>query len=360
MCIIGICEKRALTEKEFNSCWNSNRHGMGFAYWNGEEVYMKKGFMDKAQAWKVYQTVPVPHIVHFRIASAGEVCKELTHPFICSPKSGLVLEHQGKSPVLFHNGTVCEWRNLLMNAVFATKVVPKGVMSDSRAMAIAVSVLGADILTMYATHKWVVVHREGFIKVGEWLEAEGGVLFSNSGFRSYTPTCSTEDYSTWGWGWRKSSEEEKIPQQKEFIESFNAVAIRNNGRSCVKCKHYDCTVDGEHEFCERLNKRLDDYKPCKHYDETIRRTCSNCCYFVGEKICGIRGDLKDNVACNQWEKLEEQVEEMIDPCASGLRGKVVDGKFVPKKESDYMKKLRQRYQGGVGTTKTDSVRLFKK
>lgn len=378
MCIIAICEKRKLTEQEFMSCWKSNSHGFGYAYWTGEEVIMKKGIMDMKEAWAAYQPVPVPHIAHFRIASAGEVCPELTHPFLCTPKSGLVLEHHGTAPVLFHNGTVSEWRSLLLNAIFQTKVIPTGAMSDSRAMAVAVSVLGGGILTMYASHKWVLVVKDGFIKVGDWIEAEGGVLFSNGGFRSYTETAVTQSWaygqgvrSYWP-GARPTAEmfreddsqatEGYEEENKAWRESARSIKIAKRGgvtvRACTTCAHYDgdvsCEIKGllkDDVACSqyillRIVDKLEEHEPsCK--------TCGNVSY--GGTLCMTTGKpLKDDYPCKKWVS-KESVEK--DVCAAkpknmknfkaikndiGAKAVIKNGQLVSV-QSNFLDRLKNKY-----------------
>lgn len=304
MCIIGICENRKLTKGEFVSCWLSNSHGFGYAHWTGNEVIMQKGIMDKDKAWELYETVPLPHIVHFRIASAGGVCPELTHPFLCTPESELVLEHRGTGKYLFHNGTVSDWKSLLLNSIFQTKIIPYGSMSDSRAMAIAVSIIGEGILEMYPYHKWVCVNPTGFVKVGEWIE-ENGVFFSNGGFRSHTTTFTApEGYRSY-WGSDSSRLfSEDGDSEEDWSESKSAIQIANSGKkSCRLCIHYDGDM-----FCKLMGELsndvpcIADYSPLPSMMTSKIRKNSRC------SICVKKN--KENNTCRQSGKILRN----DDPC----------------------------------------------
>lgn len=355
MCIIGICENRKLTIEEFTACWNSNQHGFGYAHWTGNEVIMKKGIMEKERAWNEYKTVPLPHIVHFRIASAGGVCPELTHPFLCTADSELVLEHRGTGKYLFHNGTVSDWKNLLVNSIFQTKIIPHGSMSDSRAMAIAVSIVGEEFLDMYATHKWVCVNPQGITVIGDWIEAEGGVKFSNGGFRTSTFTAPA-GYRSY---WNDSGIDEE--EDGDFHESFRSIMVANRGKkTCRLCVHYEgdmtCAVKGalrDDIPC------VSDYTPLPGMRTSQigkKSKCSNCIKCDKKSnICMQTGNiLKDNRPCyyylnertkqaTEWLKtnqIEVIPEDEIDPC--GARATIKDGRLISV-QSNFLERLQKKY-----------------
>lgn len=80
----------------------ANPHGVGLAFSKGKDLRVKKGLMKWKDIEKCLREVPRQSmaIVHFRLASQGEVCEANCHPF-----------HLGKNPdgipaVLAHNGHV--------------------------------------------------------------------------------------------------------------------------------------------------------------------------------------------------------------------------------------------------------------
>lgn len=92
MCIIAVCKTRALEIDEFSDCWRSNSDGVGMAYPDGKGVWIHKGLMKMSAALEAYRDLTLPHVIHFRSASSGSICRELTHPFIIDKNSEPVYE----------------------------------------------------------------------------------------------------------------------------------------------------------------------------------------------------------------------------------------------------------------------------
>jgi hypothetical protein len=366
MCIIAICETRALNKNEFNNCWDSNSHGMGYAHWNGKQIVSTKGHMKKKEAWDIYQTVALPHVVHFRIRSAGEVVEELTHPFLIEHASREFGEYSGVTPVLFHNGTVSDWRELVIMAAMQTKVFPEGAMSDSRAMAIAMSVAGERILEFFSGMKWVVVEKDSFRKYGQWVEGEDGLLFSNGGFRAaeritYTPSIgdwpAQRDYSgipvqtTFiSPGWRGNYADRRCTNcvyrvlddvknepfclfkeaelantnpcsdwddAKKYEDVDTPERVSKADKTCLDCEKYTGVKKGKPQ-CKHLGamkntnlcNRFSFKAPKSNISYMNGRNCRTCGSYEGGMACIKKGVLKDMVACKEYEKSEETVEKI--------------------------------------------------
>jgi len=294
MCIIAICENRALSYPEFETCFNGNRHGAGFAWWDGEKVSMKKGYMEIKGAWKAYATVPVPHIAHFRISSSGSVCKELTQPFLCTPESPLVQKWEGDGKLLFHNGTVRDWKQALLSAILATKVKPDGKMNDSRAGAIMASFIDDTIFDFWTGDRWLLLDKDGYRKYGTWVEGDDGILYSNSGWKRITYTGGRQASYISGWNTR---------MQTEMGYGGSWANRSYGGKSCINCKHYLLGME-----CSKLGKLKDTFA-CPNYEFdslpdkpdpynfSRPTTCEDCENFMGGMECKIRGEMKDYIRC---------------------------------------------------------------
>jgi len=141
MCRIAVCLKRKLTKEEFDNGWTANSDGVGFAYAKDDKVHAIKGLMEKEAAWKRYSecNMEFPHVVHFRKKSAGDVSAELTHPFIVSEDSPAFEEYHGEEPVLFHNGTITDWKQMLLLSSAINGSFKPGKWSDARFAAAMVS-----------------------------------------------------------------------------------------------------------------------------------------------------------------------------------------------------------------------------
>src|SRR5690606_13262115 len=99
MCVLAVAAERKLTAEEVRNCFAANGDGAGVAWSRNGKNHFRKGFMDLGSFLAFYEQLEVlPHIVHFRVATSGGVRRELTHPFIVSLASPLVLEWSGEEP----------------------------------------------------------------------------------------------------------------------------------------------------------------------------------------------------------------------------------------------------------------------
>jgi len=188
MCIIAIAAERRLTSEELDTCFKNNSDGAGIAWAtpNGK-VHMEKGFMTIEELKSFYQNdIPLPHVIHFRIATSGDVMPEMTHPYLMTESSELSISGSLDVPVLFHNGVIFDWKNLLANMVTSKQIesMPQGQMNDTRTAAIMASVpsIGDDILAVLSG-KFVKVSPDGYITRWGDFEEVDGVYFSNSSYK---------------------------------------------------------------------------------------------------------------------------------------------------------------------------------
>lgn len=181
MCVIAVCKDRKMTKGEIKASDSRNSDGIGVAWGDGQFCHFKKGMeVEEFKEW--YSTFEFrPHVVHFRLSSVGEVCTELTHPFIVSVESTIKLEGKVKSPVLFHNGTFSDWSTWLISLYLKSRrKIPKGPWSDSRVIAVMVHFLGVHVLEVLGG-RYAVVHPSGTIlTVGSYASVKDDIEFSSS------------------------------------------------------------------------------------------------------------------------------------------------------------------------------------
>jgi hypothetical protein len=216
MCVILVVDERRPSEHMIAKAWAQNDHGAGIAYRvTGEDglpyVEWKKGLsLDEIQA--LVQTVPVPFITHFRIASIGGIRQELTHPFEISTSAESKLEGRTRNYVLFHNGHWDQWSGYMLQAAGKFGLtIPFGKYSDSRAMAW----LGA-------------VYSQGFY---ELLEKQKIVAFG------------PDDVNFFGDGWKlidgvSCSNDHFI---NRYVPGFSKPQAEWNGLGNEECEHPNCT-----------------------------------------------------------------------------------------------------------------------
>ena len=142
MCVIAIVhnDTKRPVPMEVEAMWDTNDHGGGVAWFEKEKgkqsVLWKKG-LDLNQMQELARELPVPYVLHFRIASAGEVSKSLTHPFPITPEVDLALEGSTREyPILFQNGHWSPWETKALEyASLGNYRLPGGKWSDTRVLA---------------------------------------------------------------------------------------------------------------------------------------------------------------------------------------------------------------------------------
>lgn len=197
MCVILIAEKQVLSEIQVQRAFESNPDGAGIAWLHRNRVQWRKG-LELEDAIEVAKTTPLPYIMHFRIATAGGVTPLLTHPFPLSRRVSTALTGNARS-VLFHNGHVLSWEDLLENTRGIFKGGKSGFpkdenWSDSRLLAWYAANVPAIFEEMFKSDgkniapahgdKVAVFHADGKIeKRGAWTTVDG-IACSNASWNS--------------------------------------------------------------------------------------------------------------------------------------------------------------------------------
>lgn len=176
MCVIAIAVERMLTENELRACERSNPHGGGCSWVERGLVHFKKG-LDANEIAELLKDKPLPHVVHFRIATVGGVRPSRCHPFTVKATDNDPLAGVSKS-VLYHNGHASGWE------FWATLagVHPSPGLSDSQAIARIVSIRGDGVLKELVERgagKFAVMKNDGRVTLFGRFESRAGATFSN-------------------------------------------------------------------------------------------------------------------------------------------------------------------------------------
>lgn len=193
MCVIAIVRDPAKrpSEKMIEQMWETNDDGGGAA-WREKcadetgkkvlQVRWNKGIESVEEMKELARTLPIPYILHFRIASCGGVRQELTHPFPIDEKVPEFLQGRTGGFVLFHNGHWGKWQDYSMDMTIHLRAkVPAGAWSDSRAMAWAAANYGNDVLNFIGEKCVIFSPTELEVFRKDW-ELVDGVLCSNKHF----------------------------------------------------------------------------------------------------------------------------------------------------------------------------------
>ena len=95
MCIAILKPKdKTISKETLQECCNNNKDGMGFAYTDGNTVYINK-YMNFDDFYKDYKEVETTStmLIHFRIATHGKVEVKNCHPFKLNNRMALI--HNG-------------------------------------------------------------------------------------------------------------------------------------------------------------------------------------------------------------------------------------------------------------------------
>lgn len=179
-----------------------NSHGGSIAFLENGKLCYQKGIKAK-KINKIINKRLIPHgvkvaIIHFRIASVGNVNEKLCHPFPISKevKTDLKVE-DSKFDLLFHNGTISNWEKMLIKSIQKNPAqIPKGELSDSRIIAFLVKRHGHDIIKDSVMNKFSILTKKGIIKYGSWVKVD-----DNDCSNDYFVKKDTQVSDTWYGGY---------------------------------------------------------------------------------------------------------------------------------------------------------------
>jgi hypothetical protein len=204
MCVIICIEDGKYPSKStLEDAESMNSHGGSIAWLdkNGKKNY-QKGIKAKTIT-KIINKQLKPKgittaIIHFRIASIGNVNKQLCHPFEITNRVELNLKGERMSTdLLFHNGTWEDYAEEMLNYMGKFDkplTIPHGEFSDSRVMAYLAKRMGAKKMAKLVTgwNKIAILTSDGIKRYGTgWVKFKGNMC-SNDYF---VPT--TFETTTW-------------------------------------------------------------------------------------------------------------------------------------------------------------------
>jgi len=176
MCVILICEKKKPSREILEKCEIANPDGGGLAWRESGMILWKKGLTADEIA-DIIQRIPLPFVIHFRLATVGGKIPALCHPFPVSFSSSTFLTGKAKK-VLFHNGHYLGWKEDMKNTIFKkNQKLPFGPWSDSRALAYLTASWGEGYLDLL--EEKICVFSPSKIKLWGIWEQENEITYSN-------------------------------------------------------------------------------------------------------------------------------------------------------------------------------------
>ena len=163
MCVICLVdtEERRPSPTMLEMIWAKNGDGGGVAWRTQVDgrnlVQWEKGLMKEEGLKRMKELVaslPVPFILHARIATIGGVKPGMTHPFPIDQRGPNELKGVTDGWVLFHNGTHRDWDKDGKALAINTGIpIPSGKWSDSRALAWMCSIIGNGLMELLPDQK---------------------------------------------------------------------------------------------------------------------------------------------------------------------------------------------------------------
>lgn len=197
MCILAVADKAFPSLETLQRMEAHNPDGGGIAWLEGDQVRWIKGINAEQMAQLNY--LPLPVVLHFRMATVGGKSKKLCHPFPATKEAEVALS--GVAPaVVFHNGHWEGWEEMLK---FSLRVAhtnrPNGPWSDTRALACIAGLGGKRCLSLVGVEKVIHFSAKGIRYFGDFTrDEETGLLVSNDYWKwDKFARC---DFSAWSVG----------------------------------------------------------------------------------------------------------------------------------------------------------------
>jgi hypothetical protein len=179
MCVIIVAQDKPLSRNMLKKAVARNKDGIGFAWIDGDKVRFKKSVSIK-EALALRKSLPLPYVFHARYTTEGKTIPELCHPFPVTRANSRRTSGKFKR-VLFHNGTWTSWASTVKSVEERYgATLPSGPMSDSRAMAFVVAVLGVGVLDMPHGQRYAILDKDGPHLFGKGWSKWNGYWVSNT------------------------------------------------------------------------------------------------------------------------------------------------------------------------------------
>ncbi len=261
MCVILQCDDHIPKLDMLQDAQKTNPHGGGFAYTKDGLVHWEKGIHVNAQYVNEYVkrnklTKKNNLIVHFRIATHGEVNDMMCHPFpLGMNKDGSALSNKTRGTtrqsVMFHNVVWSEYDEFAIKLAFNSPNIriPDGDMSDSSIMAWCASHKGINFLE-FTGEKVIVLSPDGIDRFGDGWTTVNNISCSNDLFE---PTPSWGDYGgNFTYKAKESNKtDNKIQSLDDYEDNYQRQFIDGSTFYCADELDY---LDGNKLKAERYDK----------------------------------------------------------------------------------------------------------
>lgn len=170
---------KSMPKSVLMNCFDNNPHGAGYAYIEGGEVIIRKGFFEFEEFWESFnaiQSVSIhPMLIHFRVATFGVINKFNCHPWTINERFAMI-----------HNGTIEKfsyWQANVSDTGHFTHNVLRPMFEKNESLhrekfahILFEQAIGTGKIAILGADGEVTIYNE---KLGYWI---GGIWFSNTSF----------------------------------------------------------------------------------------------------------------------------------------------------------------------------------
>ena len=178
MCVIIFIPKgKELPFEEFESAWQVNPDGAGFAIrLPNNKIYYKRGFMKISDYYlEISKYMGLYEMMlHFRISTSAAVNEVQTHPYELNNISEI--EGVTDEPVIAMNGIVSGQKEYKINKIEYNDTM--SYIHDNRILFEEMSQRMVDIISEHSGAKWCVMAPNGTFCSSEFIE-KNGIKYSN-------------------------------------------------------------------------------------------------------------------------------------------------------------------------------------
>lgn len=247
---------QVITKDILSVCNDNNPDGMGFAFPDSGRVEIVKTpyYADFDEWYKEYSSraKDVPMLIHFRIATHGQMDDANTHPFQVNPSLAFI--HNGIIPGLGDKHYSDTWYFNKQLAEVSTKTIHYRIIQDMMADYIG---RGSKLVFLDSKGRHVIINQQA----GHWVN---GVWYSNNSYEEYVPAPSLT-----GWAGRYGNQPAtKTKQQYSEDPSY---------------KIYDDDDGVELQFAEEGCNCLGCGTPL-YLDEADTGVCEDCVHWMTPEI----------------------------------------------------------------------------
>jgi len=175
MCIILYAKERRVSAEEVRQANSSNADGLGISWASGPNMTSWRKNLSLKEAIKLCKKLPMPYVLHARLATVGGKVPALCHPFPVTKVPSIAMQGSARS-VLHHNGHIHDWDDMMFlvdGKVCLRRIKSRGPWSDSRAVAHMVAARGHAVLDLWGGNRFLIQQGHDVKTWGNWNDLSG-------------------------------------------------------------------------------------------------------------------------------------------------------------------------------------------